>query len=393
MENNRVVHDMRMTWNTRGTAKDLPPRDPWNWPGKLVMGQNISAKEYLVYESNSEIITDGVLNEDAYTHAQCVAQVSARNADPQVQNLMRSIPHTRAVEEAATQIVESYARWLYWPNFNDALVTWRAVTDSTKRKLHLAFTVVDDVPDSNNQSAGINIIEDDGLLFMIDLNKNNRREATDFGFTILRSGKIYKYTGFAENYDSLYTGKSVIAKTGKFGPTKNWAAEIEVNLPNAFKPGDTLRIELGYNDADAYSIREHQLMWSTVTTGKTPWSDYSNLGRFILTGKQPPTSVAAPRETLPMQFVLSPSYPNPFTAGTSIAFGLFKRQHVSIKVYDLVGRLVTTLVDRPVVAGAHSVQWYGTDAAQRYVANGVYFVRMSAGAFTQTQKMIFLRGR
>ncbi len=393
LENGRVVNDMRMTWNTQGKATDDPLRDPWNWPGKLVIGRNVKAKEYLVYESSSPIITDGTLNESAYAQAMCVAQVSARNANLQAQNARQSALHKRDAAEAATQVAALDTLWRYWTDFNDAFIIWRAVTDLANQKLHLAFIVLDDVSNVNDNVPGDKVIEDDGLLLMVDVNKNEARDASDFDFNILRNGKIYKYSGFGENYDTLYTGQEVVAKVGDFGPARNWQAEVEVKFPQVFKAGETLRIELGYNDADADSMREHQLMWSTIDSGKTPWSDFSNLGRFILTGKKPPTSVAAPRETAPTQFALSPSYPNPFAAGTTIAFGLPKREHVTINVYDLAGRLVATLVDRPLVAGAHAVQWNGTDAAQRRVANGVYFVRMTAGALTQTQKMVFIRGR
>jgi aminopeptidase N len=96
----------------------------------------------------------------------------------------------------------------------------------------------------------------------------------------------------------------------------------------------------------------------------------------------------------PGQYSLQQNYPNPFNPKTSIAFRLPVRSHVTLKVYDVLGRLVATLVDEQRGAGLYDVDWNSADAA-----SGVYFYRLTAqpktnqrvGDFVQTRKMVLVR--
>ncbi|MDH4038916.1 MAG: T9SS type A sorting domain-containing protein, partial [Candidatus Krumholzibacteria bacterium] len=63
----------------------------------------------------------------------------------------------------------------------------------------------------------------------------------------------------------------------------------------------------------------------------------------------------------------------------------------TIRLYDVTGRLVKTLVDEPRPAGAHQVSWDGRNGRGEPVATGVYFYRMQAGTFVQTRKMVLLK--
>jgi len=94
----------------------------------------------------------------------------------------------------------------------------------------------------------------------------------------------------------------------------------------------------------------------------------------------------APRET---SFL--PNYPNPVRASTTIPFTLAERSQVKMEVFDIIGRRVATLVDASYPAGAHSIQWDGTTRGRQPVASGVYLVRMTAGAFSNTQKLVVIR--
>ena len=92
-----------------------------------------------------------------------------------------------------------------------------------------------------------------------------------------------------------------------------------------------------------------------------------------------------------MPLTLFQNTPNPFNPSTAIAFYLPERSHVRIDVYDVAGRLITTLIDEPRPAGRHSVDWNGQADAGRTAASGVYFYRLRADKFEQTKKMILLR--
>ncbi len=84
-------------------------------------------------------------------------------------------------------------------------------------------------------------------------------------------------------------------------------------------------------------------------------------------------------------FSLSQNYPNPFNAATTIEFTLPQSGFVTLKVYNLLGEEVATLIAEPRVAGIHQVNW---DA--RELASGVYLYRLETGEFVQAKKLIFL---
>jgi hypothetical protein len=90
--------------------------------------------------------------------------------------------------------------------------------------------------------------------------------------------------------------------------------------------------------------------------------------------------------TLPFECSLSQNYPNPFNPTTVVSYQLPVVSHVTLSIYDIIGRDVATLVNEVKEPGKYSVQWEATD-----VASGVYFLRMNAGTFVSTKKMILLR--
>ena len=85
-------------------------------------------------------------------------------------------------------------------------------------------------------------------------------------------------------------------------------------------------------------------------------------------------------------YFLQQNYPNPFNPATTIAFSLPWRLPATLKVFDVRGREVATLVDGIVAAGQHSVVFQGTD-----LPGGIYLYRFNAGAFTQTRKALLLK--
>ncbi|MFH1069711.1 MAG: FlgD immunoglobulin-like domain containing protein, partial [Candidatus Glassbacteria bacterium] len=101
----------------------------------------------------------------------------------------------------------------------------------------------------------------------------------------------------------------------------------------------------------------------------------------------------AGKSALPKAFALAQNWPNPFNPSTTISYSVPEgnAEKVTLRVYDLRGKLVKTLVDQVREAGAYSVYWDGTDESGRQTASGVYFYRLSAGSFTQTRKMVLLK--
>ena len=102
-----------------------------------------------------------------------------------------------------------------------------------------------------------------------------------------------------------------------------------------------------------------------------------------------PISYAAP--DLPTRFALVGNTPNPFNPLTKVAFELPRAADVRVRIYDVGGRLVATLVDGPLPAGHHEISWNGRDDAGRRVASGTMFARMEAAGRTWTHKMMLLK--
>jgi hypothetical protein len=85
---------------------------------------------------------------------------------------------------------------------------------------------------------------------------------------------------------------------------------------------------------------------------------------------------------------LAPAEPNPFTSATTLRFMLSEPERVTIKVYDIRGRAVSTLADRVCSAGGHTVTWSGTGPDGSRVAPGIYLVAARAGSQTETRKLV-----
>ena len=103
------------------------------------------------------------------------------------------------------------------------------------------------------------------------------------------------------------------------------------------------------------------------------------------------TATATEQQGIPTEFALQVNYPNPFNPETTIRFALPEASAVRVVVYDLMGRLVQTLVDTGMGAGTHTVRWDGRMANGGLAPSGVYFYRMDAGTFSQTRQMTLLK--
>ncbi|MCK4654853.1 MAG: right-handed parallel beta-helix repeat-containing protein [Candidatus Cloacimonetes bacterium] len=89
--------------------------------------------------------------------------------------------------------------------------------------------------------------------------------------------------------------------------------------------------------------------------------------------------------------VLFQNYPNPFNPETAISFQLSADSKVDLKVYNIKGQKVKTLVNELLPAGEHSAIWNGRDDNNKPVGSGIYFFKLRAGKFTETKKMILLK--
>ncbi|MCH7761785.1 T9SS type A sorting domain-containing protein [candidate division TA06 bacterium] len=94
---------------------------------------------------------------------------------------------------------------------------------------------------------------------------------------------------------------------------------------------------------------------------------------------------------IPRVFRLSQNSPNPFHQATTITYGLPASTPVSLKVYDVTGRVVRVLLDGVEKAGVHSVVWNGRDHIGARVGSGIYFYKLTAEGLSATKKMMLIR--
>jgi uncharacterized lipoprotein YddW (UPF0748 family) len=92
-----------------------------------------------------------------------------------------------------------------------------------------------------------------------------------------------------------------------------------------------------------------------------------------------------------LKFELYQNYPNPFNLETTIEFEIPFDSWVSVKIYDILGREIKTLVSGFKSAGRHKVIWDGRDEQGGYISSGVYFCRMTAGSFSKTIKIVLTK--
>lgn len=106
----------------------------------------------------------------------------------------------------------------------------------------------------------------------------------------------------------------------------------------------------------------------------------------ILYGDTTTVDVKNDIQKIPEDFILFQNYPNPFNFATIIKFAIPKREKVTLKIFDVLGREVATLIDGEFEAGYFEVRWDANN-----FSNGIYFYRLSAGSFAVTKKMILLK--
>ncbi len=128
-----------------------------------------------------------------------------------------------------------------------------------------------------------------------------------------------------------------------------------------------------YEDKNCVSAGEFD---STAFAILNAIGDYLNIGS--------PSGIHEPE--FPSTYSLEQNFPNPFNPVTQIRFTLPSAGFVSLKIYDLLGKEVTTLLSQQLQAGNHSIAW---DASR--VASGVYFYKMQVGEFISTKKLVIMR--
>jgi hypothetical protein len=100
----------------------------------------------------------------------------------------------------------------------------------------------------------------------------------------------------------------------------------------------------------------------------------------------PVTDIRAGAPGIPFVYALRQNFPNPFNPGTTIEFDVPKSSFVSLKVYNLLGQEISTLLSREIAPGSYSVEFNGEG-----FPSGVYFYRIAAGDFVAARKFVLMK--
>lgn len=226
-------------------------------------------------------------------------------------------------------------------------------------------------------------------------------EDTDFRdvhFATPDSGWIAASVG---NISTGFTG--AIALTIDGGDNFLTLVGLPVPMQSVFFTDSRLGWAAGSNGTITHSS-DGGLSWNSQTSGTTEslsgifftndstgWAVGRN-GVILSTTSGGITAVDTRlHEGNPTRFWLNQNHPNPFNPSTRIRYALAKASLVSLKIYNILGQEVATLVDADQPAGIRSVIWNGKNALGFPVGSGVYFYRIEAGDFAKSRKMLLLK--
>jgi len=103
------------------------------------------------------------------------------------------------------------------------------------------------------------------------------------------------------------------------------------------------------------------------------------------------TTISPQTENIPQDYCLFQNYPNPFNSKTIIRFSLPQPQQVVIRIVNVLGEEVITLIDKSMPPGIHSLSWDGIDLTGKIVSSGLYFYQVRTISFSETKKMLFIQ--
>ncbi|HPS65976.1 MAG TPA: T9SS type A sorting domain-containing protein, partial [Ignavibacteria bacterium] len=95
-----------------------------------------------------------------------------------------------------------------------------------------------------------------------------------------------------------------------------------------------------------------------------------------------------PEGTAPVSYKLNQNYPNPFNPETMIDFSIPSTEKVNITLYDITGKAVAVLLNKSMTAGSHTIRM---NAGAMNLNSGIYFYRITAGSFTDSKAMVFVK--
>ncbi len=166
-----------------------------------------------------------------------------------------------------------------------------------------------------------------------------------------------------------------------------------LKFTGGFDPGTTYWVNDLYNGTSTQILGSNlsNFLVSLNSYGSAVYTISIEEEMVILPPIPPIVSVDYETATIPTEFELFQNFPNPFNPSTTIRYSLIEPGNVSIKIYDVLGKEVKTLVNEIKTVGTHSTIWNGDDNFGNNVSSGIYLYRIESGSFFKAKKMILLR--
>ena len=180
--------------------------------------------------------------------------------------------------------------------------------------------------------------------------------------------------GYSITGGFVYRGKNAQEIYGKYVYGDYVSGNIWTLEYDGGNVSNTLLFPTNYNISTFAVDQENDLYFADYSSGKI----------YKFTGT--PTDIE--NNTLPDKFELKQNYPNPFNPETSIEYKVGSIEFVSLKIYDVIGKEVVTLVNELQRPGIYSVR---LSAIDYQLSSGIYFYKLIAGNFSQTKKMLLLK--
>jgi hypothetical protein len=281
---------------------------------------------------------------------------------------------------------------------NSSIMRYYDVTPTTNTGLNATMVFHYDDSELNNNAEGDLVLfrsTDGGTTWANMLFTG--RDATANTITLTGINAMSRWTAAAESSPlpiqlasftgSVVNGTTILLRWVTLSEINNYGFFVQrhrseeptfIELPNSFVPGHGTTIVPQY--------------YSFTDSSAVPGALYYRLKQVDLDGTVHYTDairveiVTGVAEHAAEAFALVQNYPNPFNPSTTIEFEVPSLEFVGLKVYDVLGREVATLVNEKKAAGTYEVTF---DAS--HLPSGVYFYRLEAGSFVQTRKMLLVR--
>jgi hypothetical protein len=173
-----------------------------------------------------------------------------------------------------------------------------------------------------------------------------------------------------------------------------WVVDLEIANERwliSRKTPTTPYVEIGQLDGREFGISQEAYSFYDFKIEGGEYFTYKLSSQFV-SGAISVVDTAQIQSIEPTDISLSANFPNPFNSDTKIIFGLSSPQKLSLKIYDITGQLVKTLIDNEVLeARYHHILWDGSNNLNQSVSSGTYYLQLTAEGTQKMMKMLYLK--